>query len=41
MKFIILYMQQCTVTVKYKKKKKKIPSTLKTNLVVKRLRLRN
>lgn len=39
MKFIISYMQQCTVTVKYKKKK--IPSTLKTNLVVKRLRLRN
>lgn len=38
MKFIISYMQQCTVTVKYKKK---IPSTLKTNLVVKRLRLRN
>ena len=23
MKFIISYMQQCTVTVKYKKKKKK------------------
>ena len=40
MKFIISYMQQCAVTVKYKKKKK-IPSTLKTNLVVKRLRLRN
>ena len=40
MKFMISYMQQCTVTVKYKKKQKK-PSTLKTNLVVKRLRLRN